>query len=111
MKGYSRCSTNTNPGLFRNASKGLQAKDSAGAICEKKKHIRKTHTENGILLLKIALTESCPGALLVSSFTSLEKHNKPNKCSIKSFEKGGEMQMRNEQMAKTRSLNSTRDVE
>ncbi len=47
---------------------------------------KKAHTENGILLLKICLTVSWPGASLESSFTLQLKSNKPNKFDIKSLE-------------------------
>ncbi len=46
---HSRRSTNTASGQFCSFSKGLQANDSAGAICEKKQtnriQFRKKHTE------------------------------------------------------------------
>ncbi len=88
-----------------------QTNQQTPSASKNRKDKKKWHTKNGVLLLKISLTVSWPGALLVSSFTLPYSCKNQIIFNNKSFEKEGTMQTRNEPMEKMRLLHSTRDVE
>ncbi len=66
----------------------------------KTEEIRKKYTEIVTLFLRIVLTVSCLGAVLVSSFTLRKSSYNQNNVLIRHLKRKGVMQAKNEPIAK-----------